>query len=123
MYVRVLRLGRGRTDRVLVTTLLNVVSMYHDTLLSRVVSNNPSYKPLIPTTLHTRFTKAWTDKTALYKWASRALEVIKFTELMIEMGLRRKFSTKAKWRGIVLLEMIKSVSLHLSLGPMLMTWL
>ncbi|KAF5313976.1 hypothetical protein D9611_006777 [Ephemerocybe angulata] len=90
------------------TTVLNVMSMYHDTLLDRVVKNNPSYKPLIPLTLHTRFTRAWIDKTDIYKWASRTLEVIKFTELMIEMGMRRKFSEKIKWRGIVLLELIKA---------------
>jgi peroxin-16 len=47
------------------------------------------------------------DRTSIYKWASRTLELIKFTELMIEMGLRRKLSEKAKWRGIILLEVIK----------------
>lgn len=91
------------------TTILNVMSMYHDTLLERVVKKNPSYKPLIPLSLHTRFTRAWIDKTDIYKWASRTLEVIKYTELMIEMGLRRKFSEKAKWRGIILLEFVKYV--------------
>src|SRR5215471_18883898 len=45
-----------------VTTLLNVMSMYHDTLLARIVQNNPKYKPLIPSSLHTRFTRAWSDK-------------------------------------------------------------
>lgn len=90
-----------------VATLLNVVSMYHDTLLERIVKGNPSYRPLIPTTQHTRFTRAWMDRTSIYKWASRTLELIKFTELMIEMGLRRKLSEKAKWRGIILLEVIK----------------
>ncbi|KAJ2913393.1 hypothetical protein MD484_g7007, partial [Candolleomyces efflorescens] len=89
-------------------TLLNVVSMYHDTLLERIVKDNPRYRPLIPTTLHTRFTRAWMDRTSIYKWASRTLELIKFTELMIEMGLRRKLSEKAKWRGIILLEVIKA---------------
>jgi hypothetical protein len=83
--------------------------MYHDTLLEQVVKKNPSYKPLIPLSLHTRFTRAWIDKTDIYKWASRTLEVIKYTELMIEMGLRRRFSEKARWRGIILLEVVKCV--------------
>jgi len=90
------------------TTLLNVMSMYHDTLLARVMKSNPSYRPLIPSSLHARFTGAWTDKDVLYKWAARALEIIRFTELVIEMALRRKVSEKTKWRSIVLLEVIKA---------------
>ncbi|KAF9475989.1 peroxisomal membrane protein PEX16 [Pholiota conissans] len=90
------------------TTSLNVMSMYHDTLLERVVKANPSYRPLIPTSLHTRFTKAWVDKDSLYKWAARVLEIIRFTELVVEMALRRKVSEKIKWRSIILLEVIKA---------------
>ena len=90
-----------------VTTLLNVVSMYHDTLLSRVIRNNPSYRPLIPSTLHNRFTKAWSDKDILYKWAARSLEIIRFLELVVEMVLRRKVSERVRWRSIIVIETIK----------------
>ena len=90
-----------------VTTLLNVVSMYHDTLLSRVIRNNPSYRPLIPSTLHNRFTKAWSDKDIIYKWAARSLEIIRFLELVVEMVLRRKVSDKVRWRFIILIETMK----------------
>lgn len=90
-----------------VTTLLNVVSMYHDTLLSRVIESNPSYRPLIPSTLHNRFTKAWSDNDILYKWAARSLEIIRFLELMMEMILRRKVSEKVRWRSIIAVETIK----------------
>lgn len=96
------------------TTLLNVVSMYHDTLLARVIQSNPSYRPLIPSTLHNRFTKAWSDKDILYKWAARSLEIIRFIELVVEMVLRRKVSEKLRWRSIVLIETIK-LSLRLLL--------
>lgn len=87
------------------------MSMYHDTLLARIVKSNASYRPLIPTSLHTRFTRAWTDKDMLYKWAARALEIIRFTELVVEMSLRRKVSEKFRWRSIILLEVIKSANL------------
>ncbi|KIM48236.1 hypothetical protein M413DRAFT_439960 [Hebeloma cylindrosporum] len=90
------------------TTLLNIMSMYHDTLLARIVKSNASYRPLIPSSLHTRFTRAWTDKDVLYKWAARALEIIRFTELVVEMALRRKVSEKFRWRSIILLEVIKA---------------
>jgi len=90
-----------------VTALLNVVTLYHDTLLARVVKDNPAYRPLIPTSLQNRFTKAWSEKSPVYKWAARSLEAIRFTELVVEMLLRRRVSEKTKWRAIILLETIK----------------
>ncbi|KXN90064.1 Peroxisomal membrane protein PEX16 [Leucoagaricus sp. SymC.cos] len=91
------------------TALMNTMSMYHDTVLAKVVENNPKHRPLIPSSLHTRYTKAWIGKSSQYKWAARALELLRFTELVIEMGLRRKVSEKVRWRGIVIIEVIKAV--------------
>lgn len=89
--------------------------MYHDTLLAKVVQRDPKYRPLIPSSLHTRFTRAWSDKNTRYKWAARALELIRFTELVLEMTLRRKVSSRTRWRSVVLLEIIKCVFLSLVL--------
>lgn len=83
--------------------------MYHDTLLAQVARDNPKFKPLLPPSPHTRYTRAWCEKDSTYKWASRLLELVRFTELVVEMGLRRKVSHKNRWRGIVLLEVMKSV--------------
>lgn len=95
------------TQLFVVSALLNVTSLYHDTLLSRMVKSDPKLQPLITPSLHTRYTRAWCEKDTTYKWAARALELIKFVQLLIEMGLRRNVSSKARWRGIVLIEMIK----------------
>ncbi|KZT72845.1 peroxisome membrane protein [Daedalea quercina L-15889] len=88
---------------------LNVMSMYHDTLLEKVVQADPKYKALIPPSLHARYTRAWSEKDSLYKWAARVLQLVRFTELLIEMGLRRKVSQRNRWRGIVVLEVMKAV--------------
>jgi len=90
------------------SALLNVMSMYHDTLLAKFVQTHAKYKPLIPSSSHTRYTRAWSDKDAAYKWAARALQLIRYTELLIEMALRRKVSRPTRWKGIVLLEIIKA---------------
>jgi len=45
----------------------------------------------------------------LYKWAARALEFIRFTELVSEMLLRRKVTEKTKWRLIISLEVVKAI--------------
>lgn len=86
------------------------MSMYHDTLLAKVGQSDPKYKPLLPSSPHTRYTRAWCEKDSRYKWFARALELIRFTELLLEMGLRRKVSHKTRWKGIVLLEVVKCVS-------------
>ncbi|RDB28796.1 Peroxisomal membrane protein PEX16 [Hypsizygus marmoreus] len=95
---------------------LNVMSMYHDTLLARIVRNNRNYRPLIPSSLHTRFTRAWSEKNDRYKWAARLLQLITYTELVVEMGLRRKVSPKTRWRSVVLLELIKAILRFVLLG-------
>lgn len=79
------------------------------------MKSDPKLRPLIPASLHTRYTRAWCDKSATYKWAARALEVIKFVQLLVEMNLRRRVSSKARWRGIVFIEAIKYVALSLYL--------
>ncbi|KAI0692789.1 peroxisome membrane protein [Cytidiella melzeri] len=91
------------------SALLNITSLYHDTLLARILKTDPKYKSVLPATSHTRYTRAWGEKDQRYKWAARFLEVIKFVELLIEMGLRRSVSDQARWRGVVFLESIKAV--------------
>ncbi|EKM61083.1 uncharacterized protein PHACADRAFT_180232 [Phanerochaete carnosa HHB-10118-sp] len=90
------------------SALLNVTSLYHDTLLSKVVKSDPKLRQFVSPSLHARYTRAWCERDRGYKWAARALELIKFVQLLIEMGLRRRVSSQARWRGIVLIEIIKA---------------
>ena len=92
-----------------VAALLNTTSLYHDTLLSQVMQSDPKYKPLIPSSPHSRYTRAWTKKDSRYKWLARTLEILRYLELLIEMGLRRKTSNRTRWRVITLIECIKYV--------------
>jgi len=49
------------------------------------------------------------NKSSHYKWAARILDILRFTELVIEMGLRRKVSERIRWRGIVVIEAVKAL--------------
>jgi len=91
------------------STSLNALSLYHDTLLHTAVGNEPKYRPLLPPSLHSRFTRAWTDTHPRYRWTARTLELIRFVELLLEMGLRRRISSKSRWNAIALLEAVKVV--------------
>jgi len=92
---------------VLVSASVNALSLYHDTLLHRAAGNEPKYRPLLPPSLHSRFTRAWADTHTRYRWTARTLELIRFVELLVEMGLRRKVNAKSRWRAITLLEALK----------------
>jgi peroxin-16 len=81
--------------------------LYHDTLLSRATEGEPKYKPLLPPSLHSRFTRTWADTHGRYRWVARNLELIRFVELLLEMVLRRKVTAKNRWRAIVVLEAVK----------------
>jgi len=89
---------------------LNLLSLYHDTVIARrIAQTDPKFKPLIPPSLHSRYTRAWADKDNVYKWVARVLETLKFVELVVEMGLRRKLGQKGRWRGVVTLEVVKAI--------------
>lgn len=90
------------------SALLNSLSLYHDTLLVKIIDAEPKQRPLIPPSLHTRYTRAWTDNLR-YRWIARVLELTRFVELLIEMGLRRRVSAKGRWRGIIVLEAVKAI--------------
>ncbi|KAI9509073.1 peroxisome membrane protein [Russula earlei] len=88
---------------------LNALGLYHDTLLNRALGSEPKYRPLLPPSLHSRFTRAWADTHVRYRWSARTLELIRFVGLLLEMILRRRVSAKIRWRVIALLEAVKVV--------------
>ncbi|TFY72862.1 hypothetical protein EVG20_g143 [Dentipellis fragilis] len=87
---------------------LNVLGLYHDTLITKALEADPKHKPILPPSLHTRYTRAWAENRS-YKWVSRVLELVRYVELLLEMGLRRKAPPKYRWRGIVFLEIVKAL--------------
>lgn len=91
---------------------MNLLSFYHDALLVRRVAlvrelDPKAARPLIPPPPLTRYTRAWAEKDKIYAWAGSALQVIRYTELLLEMGLKRSVGKRGKWRGIVLIELLK----------------
>lgn len=125
----------GSLTQSTVYTLLNLVSSYHDTLLSKRLnptlslpphpfSNPKQTKPpritpsIPPSSGHSRYTRFWTRQSRMYRRASRALVTIGYIQLLVEMVSRRKGGDRVRWRVVVLLETIKSAFalLNLSIG-------
>jgi peroxin-16 len=67
----------------------------------------PRISPVLPPPSdHTRYTRYWSDHSIIYRKASRALSVLGYVELLVEM-LARKRGDRARWRVIVSIEGIK----------------
>ncbi|TVY41757.1 Peroxisomal membrane protein [Lachnellula subtilissima] len=84
---------------------IQLLSMYHDTLLTRAISKLPG---MPNASLHNRYTKFWIAKSKFYRRIATMLTMIQYTELLWEMMAKRK-GERVRWRIIVVLELVKAV--------------
>ncbi|WEW61837.1 hypothetical protein PRK78_007334 [Emydomyces testavorans] len=87
---------------------VQLLSLYHDSLIARVISRLPLTVPRSPPTPHARYTKFWVSNSKLYHRLALALQMIKYTELLWEMIARRR-GEKIRWRVVVLIEGLKAL--------------
>ena len=96
------------TNIIQVYSGVQLLALYHDSLLAKTISRLPSSIPRPTPTLHNRYTKFWAAKSLVYKRVALLLQTIQYTELLWEMAAKRK-GEKIRWRVVVILEMIKAV--------------
>lgn len=94
-------------DSVAVHSGVQLLSLYHDSLLAKAVARLPSLQRPHPTP-HSRYTKFWARKSPLYRRLALLLQMIQYTELLWEMAAKRK-GERVRWRVVVLLEVVKAV--------------
>ncbi|KAJ4289617.1 hypothetical protein N0V90_010946 [Kalmusia sp. IMI 367209] len=102
--------GRFRESEIASESLhsgVQLLSLYHDSLLSKAMARLPGAQRQHPTP-HSRYTKFWTDRSPVYKRLALLLQMIQYTELLWEMAAKRK-GEKVRWRVVVLLEAVKAV--------------
>ncbi|KAF1990612.1 peroxisomal membrane protein pex16 [Aulographum hederae CBS 113979] len=103
--------GRFRESEIASESLhssVQLLSLYHDSLLARALSRLPASTPRPTPSAHNRYTRFWTAKSAIYRRTALLLQMIQYTELLWEMAAKRK-GEKVRWRVIVLLEVVKAV--------------
>ncbi|PKY02407.1 peroxisomal membrane protein pex16 [Aspergillus campestris IBT 28561] len=86
---------------------VQLLTLYHDSLVSRVASGLPPAARPTPTP-HSRYTKYWTSHSSLYRKTALALQMVQYTEILWEMTARRR-GEKVRWRVVVLIEVIKAM--------------
>lgn len=90
-------------------TFIQLLSIYHDSLLARASKIMPVARKL-KTSPHARYTKFWTSRSAMYRQLALALKVAQYTELLWEMVARRRLGgDKARWRIVIMLESFKAI--------------
>ncbi|CAG8448609.1 11717_t:CDS:2 [Funneliformis caledonium] len=87
---------------------LNLIGLYHDSILVRAAESlEPSKKP-IPSA-HNKYTRYWINLSKTYQRASFALTFLQYTDVLMEMGVQKKWGKQAKWRLITTIEFIKVI--------------
>lgn len=95
---------------------VQLLSLYHDLLLFRSslqTTPSSSTTPKAPVSslgrsLHARYTRFWTAKSALYRRVAITLQVVQYTELLLEMWAKRR-GEAVRWRVVVIIETIKAL--------------
>ncbi|KAL2375042.1 peroxisomal membrane protein pex16 [Blastomyces gilchristii SLH14081] len=87
---------------------VQLLSLYHDSLVSRVISRLPATITRPNPTPHARYTKYWSSRSSLYQRVALTLQMIQYTELLWEMIARRR-GEKIRWRVIVFIEGVKAL--------------
>ncbi|BGP41254.1 hypothetical protein JCM10450v2_005294 [Rhodotorula kratochvilovae] len=89
-------------------SVLNLISLYHDSILHRAVSSLPA--PLRPpSSSHTRYTRHFTTTSKPYSLLAHALSAVQSLELLLEMAARKRRGPHAQEKTIVALEALKAL--------------
>lgn len=91
----------------LVYTTLNLVGLYHDSLLAKAVANLPPSVRKPEPSPHNRYTQFWTKASPSYKRLALAIVVIQHAEVLLEMGAKKKWGDKGRWRTVIAIEALK----------------
>ncbi|RUP22752.1 peroxisome membrane protein, partial [Jimgerdemannia flammicorona] len=88
---------------------LNLLGLYHDSILTRaaaalVTSSPAAAAQLPPPSTFNRYTRFWYSSSNAYKRIAMLLTFVSYTEVLIEMGVQKKWGTKAKWRLVTAIE-------------------
>ncbi|KAH7136682.1 peroxisome membrane protein [Dactylonectria estremocensis] len=84
---------------------VQLLSLYHDTLLQKALSRLPMAS--IPSA-HARYTRYWTQKSGAYRRIAMLLQMVIYTEMLWEMSAKRRGGERSRWKVVVILEAIKA---------------
>lgn len=101
------RLDPALTRSLPVYSLLNILGLYHDSVLHHTLATlPPSLRP--PPSSHARYTRHFTSTSKTYAHLSRSLQILSYSSLLLEMAIRKRRGTAAAERLTIALEALKA---------------
>ncbi|KAI5303551.1 hypothetical protein KEM56_007434 [Ascosphaera pollenicola] len=91
-----------------VHSFIQLLSLYHDSLVARTIARLPASITRPNPTPHERYTKYWCKQSPAYRRVSLCLQMIRHTELLWEMVARRR-GEKIRYRVIIFIEAVKAI--------------
>ncbi|KKA31066.1 hypothetical protein TD95_002560 [Thielaviopsis punctulata] len=99
---------------------IQLLSMYHDSLLSRAVAHIPSSssssspasssaRAAPAPSLHSRYTRHWTKRSPFYRRIATLLQMATYVQLLCEMVAKRRGGDRLRWKVVVGVEVVKAV--------------
>ncbi|CAO3624071.1 unnamed protein product [Cunninghamella blakesleeana] len=90
---------------------LNLLSLYHNSILRHAANKyiEDSKTNLLEESQFNKYTQFWTNKSGSHKLLSGLLSFISYTQVLIEMGVVKRFTQKVHYQWIAGLEAIKVV--------------
>ncbi|KAG0188866.1 Peroxisomal membrane protein pex16 [Apophysomyces sp. BC1034] len=90
---------------------LNLVGLYHNSILRRAVKEHQeeTKAEVIEESAFNKYLSFWSNKSNLHRRVSHMLSVIAYTQVLMEMGVLKKWGKAAQWRWIAFLEAVKVV--------------
>lgn len=90
-----------------VYSLLNVLSLYHDSILHRSLASLPPSARPAPSS-HARYTRFWTSTSPTYAALARTLTLLSYSELLIEMGIKKRLGKARAEKAVMVIELAKA---------------
>lgn len=86
---------------------VQLLSLYHDTLLFRASSKLSQPSLANAPSPHKRYIRFWFLKSPLYRRVAYLLQIVNYVELLIEMAAKRR-GERMRWRAVIIIEAIKA---------------
>ncbi|KAI8340870.1 peroxisome membrane protein [Chlamydoabsidia padenii] len=89
---------------------LNLIGVYHTSLLRRAAQQKAkelSQPELAQDSAFNKYILFWKQHSRWNKSATTFLTILAYSQVLIEMGVRKKWGTRAQWKMIAILEGVK----------------
>jgi peroxin-16 len=92
----------------LVFSMLNLLGLYHDAVISKAKNFKMLLGPKFgQTRLHNKYYEHFMGKSAVFYRLALVLTLLRYTETLAEMIIKKKLGNTIRWNFIVILEAIK----------------